>query len=534
MDFQKLLLEVGKALRKDEVKALAFLCTDLLCRNPTSVESASDLFSRLADQDHLSPEKPHLLTELLYIVQRTRLARDLRLPDQAPTAIISPYRKLLYSLSEELTDEDLKDMKFLLNKKLPRRKLEENVTALEVFLEMEHMDLISETHLDLLETIIEQVCPVLKEKINQFKEQQVLHTRLVAQETSRPRSQTYPFETNKALHERTFLAEMPSLAESSMNSFNTSVDRGGHEALLPGMTGLSTESSTFKDVRSDASAFSHENKTSSGTLMSPTTDTNTEVLGTYPMTSPKRGFCLIINNYDFTKSKNGLLKREGTMIDEDCLQKVFKWLSFEVETLRDCTGERMLSVMQELGRRSHSQMDCLVCCILSHGLEGSVYGVDGLTVTISKLMEPFNGSNCSSLTEKPKLFFIQACQGTKEQKPVYIESDSPAHGLIRSDAIEARNSIPSDADFLLGMATVPSYVSFRERKNGTWFIQTLCQNLVRMVPRGLDLVSILTKVNADVSQKTDSTGVKKQMPQPAFSLTKKVVFPIPKAPPPSL
>lgn len=52
--------------------------------------------------------------------------------------------------------------------------------------------------------------------------------------------------------------------------------------------------------------------------------------------------------------------------------------------------------------------------------------------------------------------------------------------------------------------------------------------------RGFDLVSILTKVNADVSQKTDSSGVKKQMPQPAFSLTKQVVFPIPAAPPPVL
>lgn len=51
--------------------------------------------------------------------------------------------------------------------------------------------------------------------------------------------------------------------------------------------------------------------------------------------------------------------------------------------------------------------------------------------------------------------------------------------------------------------------------------------------RGIDLVSILTKVNADVSKRTDSTGVKKQMPQPAFSLTKKVVFRIPRAPPPS-
>lgn len=94
MDFQKLLLGVGKALCKDEIKALAFLCTELLGRNLASVESASDLFSCLADQDLLSAEQPHLLTELLFIIQRTRLARDLKLTDPESTArsLISPYR----------------------------------------------------------------------------------------------------------------------------------------------------------------------------------------------------------------------------------------------------------------------------------------------------------------------------------------------------------------------------------------------------------------------------------------------------------
>lgn len=141
----------------------------------------------------------------------------------------------------------------------------------------------------------------------------------------------------------------------------------------------------------------------------------------------------------------------------------------------------MLSVMQDLSSRDHSQMDCLVCVVLSHGNEGSVYGVDGNTVAIRELMEPFSGQNCSSLIQKPKMFFIQACQGSDEQRPVYIESDGPTRGSIQSDAVAAKDSIPSVADFLLGMATVPSFVSFRERSSGTWFIQSFCQNLVEMV-----------------------------------------------------
>lgn len=225
----------------------------------------------------------------------------------------------------------------------------------------------------------------------------------------------------------------------------------------------------------------------------------------------------------------------------------------------------MLALVRNLGDRDHSDIDCLVCCVLSHGKEDGVYGVDGVAVPIKQLTQPFDGTKCPSLAGKPKLFFIQACQGDREQNAVYIESDGPSrsrgrsHSLLQSDAVAVRDSIPADADFLLGMATVNFFASYRDKISGTWYIQTLCQNLVQSVPRlvdhqsscdivhifivtrvfptlcfrGVDLLSILTKVNADVSQKTNHTG-KKQMPQPAFSLTKRVVFHIPNEPPPEL
>ncbi|XP_034417178.1 caspase-8 isoform X3 [Cyclopterus lumpus] len=538
MDFQKLLLDVGKALSKDEVKALSFLCTDILNRNPTCVESAGDLFSRLGDKDHLSAERPYLLTELLIIIQRTRLIRDLGLSDRASEtrSLISPYRTLLYNLSEEINDAELKDVKFLLNNYLPRRKLDENVSTLELFLEMEHMELISDNNLNLLETIFQSVCPMLNVKISQFKALQVTQTSPVAQESYRPRSKSYPVLPDKAPQslnpERTASCELPEfapLAESNMNTSSTSVDldanvfHGGDDcvALSHQLSGLNTETSPCASL--DGHLDVQENKVSSETQMPQTTNTNNEALGIYPMTAAKRGICLIVNNYNFNSDSHQ--KREGTILDEECLDKVFAWLGFVVEIKRDCKSEEMLSVLRELGSRNHSLMDCLVCCILSHGKEGCVFGVDGNHVPIKELTKPFNGLNCTSLADKPKLFFIQACQGTIEQKAVNICTDGPA----RSD-----DSIPSDADFLLGMATVPSFVSFRDIKKGTWYIQSLCQNLVQMVPMGSDLVSILTKVNADVSQMTKSVGVRKQMPQPAFSLRKKVVFPIPEAPPPSL
>lgn len=532
MDFQRLLLHIGRSLDSHEVKALTFLCTDLSQRSLSSVGAFSDLCSSLSDQGLLSADRPQLLQDLLLTIGRQRLVRDLQLTDQGPgRSLVSPYRKLLYNLSEEITDEDLRHIKFLLSSDLPRRKLDENITTLELFLELEQLELLGQNNLDLLQLIFASVCPVLNEKINRFKEQHEAMSRHVYQNqhdlNDNPR---YFSEGSNVSNVQSFPHPAPSV---SLPNASLDFPRGSHgdTAVLPQQCvseanagtnsspgkgtcgGLKTsEESTLKILKNPINMFSGL--------------TNVEEIGTYSMTAAIRGICLIVNNYNFVYRP-----REGTQIDQICLEEVFQWLGFKVEVHHDCTRDKMLSVAQELSSRDHRNMDCVVCCFLSHGLEDGLYGVDDKTVSIRQLTRLFNGSQCPSLVDKPKLFFIQACQGTKEQQAVSIEADGPTPCSIEVDAAKLFESIPSDADFLLGMATVPSFVSYRERSNGSWFIQALCKNLVQMVPRGQDLVSILTKVNADVSKKTVT---KKQMPQPSLTLRKKVIFPVPSLPPPNL
>ncbi|KAM9804859.1 caspase-8-like [Neosynchiropus ocellatus] len=243
-----------------------------------------------------------------------------------------------------------------------------------------------------------------------------------------------------------------------------------------------------------------------------------DVLPSYPMKSEKRGTCLIINNENF----NSMKKREGTMKDEVSAAAVFEWLNFEVKVHRDCDRNAILSIIEETAAEDHSQMDSLVCMIFSHGDEGRVFGVDGKDVKILELTAPFTGSKCPSLAGKPKMFFIQACQGDKNNDPVTIESDS----RVLCDAVRTP-TIPSEADFLLARSTVPNFYSYRNVDHGSWFIQSLCEHVFILVPREVDLLSILTRVNEDVSNKdVDSL---KQMPEYVSSLRKRVIFPNPAA-----
>ncbi|KAM9428085.1 caspase-8-like isoform 1-T1 [Salvelinus alpinus] len=188
----------------------------------------------------------------------------------------------------------------------------------------------------------------------------------------------------------------------------------------------------------------------------------------YRMTSEPRGHCLIINNVNFNEMK----ERQGSDKDEEVLKDVFQWLGFEVTVLLDQTAVQAREGLKRFGNETHG--DAFVCCVLSHGGKGVIYGTDDEPISINDLFSPFKGTNCSTLIGKPKAFFIQACRGKDTQARVQLEADTnPGHQIY----------IPADADFLFAMATVEDYFSFRDPTSGSWFIQTLCKQLKQGCPR---------------------------------------------------
>lgn len=167
------------------------------------------------------------------------------------------------------------------------------------------------------------------------------------------------------------------------------------------------------------------------------------------------------------------------------LERVFTWLGLDVRTYTDLTSQEIKDLMRTWQRlQDHKDRDCFICCILSHGESGAIYGKDEELVSIRMIMSHFTAKQCPQLAEKPKLFFIQACQGKEIQCPVYVEADARVPDLSSvQQSISPSESIPEEADFLLGMATIDGYVSFRHIQQGAWYIQALCSKLQLLVPR---------------------------------------------------
>lgn len=159
---------------------------------------------------------------------------------------------------------------------------------------------------------------------------------------------------------------------------------------------------------------------------------------------------------------------------------MFEWLDFTTYIHTNVTKKELEEFLKKYQKYpGHKDGDCFVFCILSHGDFGCIFTSDDEAFSIKEILSHFTAQECVALAQKPKLFFIQACQGYEVQPFVSIKTDGKTFDPILPPSVE---TVPNWAHFLLGLSTVPGYVSFRDEKKGSWFIQSLCKHLKDMVP----------------------------------------------------
>ncbi|XP_030017229.1 caspase-8-like [Sphaeramia orbicularis] len=265
----------------------------------------------------------------------------------------------------------------------------------------------------------------------------------------------------------------------------------------------------------------------------------------YPLKSKPTGLCFIINNVKFKNQD----PRNGSDIDAKNLAKEFSRLGFRVLMCENQTKDQMEQVLKCLSASDVSKLlefkvkewsddkftdlqevpthgDAFICCILTHGNMGVVYGVDGEHLAIKDIKKMFKATDLSPLTNKPKVFLIQACQGGALHGRVVLPDGQSDGGKPAS--------IPEEADFLVGMSTVEDYESYRHPDLGSWYIQSLCKQLNEGCPSGVDMYTILERVNKEMSLKEGQMWkrpgvILKQMSEIRSTLRMKLVF----SPPPN-
>ncbi|XP_077470989.1 caspase-8-like isoform X2 [Stigmatopora argus] len=468
MDRQKM-IQITQDLDSPEVAALCFLCRDVLHnRHIEGVTDAKVLLNKLEEQNLMRTTQ--FLDQLLRTIRRHDLLQHLGTnredaveTDASP--MLSNYRVMLYRIYDETTKENLQNMKFLLSDVIKQRKMDECKTVLDVFVELEKVEFLSQSSLTELHSTLMKVNPQLASIVEEYMQRASLQPHVTISH-SVSSSQTPP----------------------------------NYRSLLSS----DAETNTQPTSLSDQAEY-------------------------YAMTHIPRGLCVIINIEEFLGKE--LQKRPGTQEDEKTLKLLFSRFGFNVIVHKNLTGEDIRTELKKHASRIFSKDDALVVCVLSHGESGCVFGSDENKVFLRELTQPFTSGNAPTLAGKPKLFFIQACQGKGYQTgsqlcpPNLSQRSEDRHSNLETDAAPIHaETVASDADFLVGMATVPECKAFRNKSTGSIYIQELCKQLQQSAEsqKKEDILTVLTRVNREVSR-----GVflnHKQMPEPKYTLTKTLVL----------
>uniref|UniRef100_A0A8C4WYB9 Caspase-6 n=2 Tax=Eptatretus burgeri TaxID=7764 RepID=A0A8C4WYB9_EPTBU len=249
----------------------------------------------------------------------------------------------------------------------------------------------------------------------------------------------------------------------------------------------------------------------------------------YNMKRARRGIALIFNHENFFWQLC-LNQRRGTAADGRNLQKWLTYLGFEVMLHNDKTVSEFKELIAQAALADHSDADCFICVVMTHGEPGKLFARDG-AIEMEELLQPFRGNVCKTLAGKPKIFIIQACRGEKHDEPVPVDEVDSIQGETNKVEIDygIRTYIPSAADFLMCYSVAEGFFSHRETINGSWYIQDLVK-VIQEHGTELEFLEILTLVNRMVAARTIDRAEfahmlgKKQIPCFASMLTRKLYF----------
>ena len=255
----------------------------------------------------------------------------------------------------------------------------------------------------------------------------------------------------------------------------------------------------------------------------------------YKMTALPRGIALIINNKLFVDNpEHGRQPpRHGSEEDVRQVKEMFSALGFEVHIRENRTKTEMLNEVDFFAyEKDHSDYDCFVLWLMSHGRSGEVFGSDGFPLPIQAIKDMLSNASCATLRGKPKLLFVQACRGDKEDEGVNVVTNACGSPSVQMpfpcpdspiDPTKSPSSerIAGQTDFLTAYSTVEGYVSYRYPGIGSNFVRAVVSVFQEYVAHD-HLVNLLTKVIKKVSEM--ELAEFKQVPQFETTLVKELWF----------
>jgi caspase 7 len=253
----------------------------------------------------------------------------------------------------------------------------------------------------------------------------------------------------------------------------------------------------------------------------------------YMMDQKKRGIALVININKYEPNPFKLEKREWSIKDVESLKITLEYLEFDIELVENSTKSQIEQRLKKIATNiNHEHFDCFLCVVMSHGINDSFATSNSELMSFEEIMAPIK--SCPSLSNKPKMFFFQACRGEKEMESTLksrinsASSIQPSKGLLMTDSVPSSNTekiatnFNGESDLLIYYSTLPDHYSYSNNQAvGTTFIQSFCDvfnDAYKNLPHNLSLTQMIIRINESVSNK------RMQISVPELRMNKDIFF----------
>ncbi|XP_048390647.2 CASP8 and FADD-like apoptosis regulator a isoform X2 [Stegostoma tigrinum] len=516
-DIRPLALQIADKLSKDESATLVFLCFDVL-KDYLNTGEVKELFDILSKRNLLRTE---LLNELLYRIKRFDVLKGLQVDvERLQTRLnsgkgyVTSYRQLLIDISENLSQEDLQSIFFLLRCQVPRGHQEAMKTFLDLIVELEKLGKVDANNLELVEDCLKTIGRIdLRKKVSKYKQvalgvhsvqnstayQNVVPVAAPCREHGSGRE---PFEQNQESN------WMP--ASASCNA--SQLSRQHVQSNCPTSLAASFEEQQSESMINPTVEFVQPPAAASAARQLCSVLQNG--LEVYRVQSRPLGLCLIIDCI-------------GT--DADLLKETFEVLRFRVITHLYVELDHLKQILQETSQREDlATLDCFVCCIVSRGMTGSILAINGRSpgLLFEEIQQYFKGMSCRALVGKPRLFFVQDFLTASPDPDEVLETDA-AQGngeAVQADGRAWEEVIPQEADILWCCCRVSEHLILQAGQQPSAFMRTLSEYLREH--RRSDLISMLTEVNRQTMLRNRLLAFEEPVPLVLrHTLRKKLILP---------
>ncbi|CAD7003898.1 caspase Dronc [Ceratitis capitata] len=229
-------------------------------------------------------------------------------------------------------------------------------------------------------------------------------------------------------------------------------------------------------------------------------------IGTYSMKSKdNRGILFLVNNIKFDTDY-----RNGAENDSAALIYVFRQLGFKIFNLKDVSQKLFFDYLEKLLKSEYTRKtECFILALMSHGelntkKEEVVGFSDGSTVKVQLIIDHFSNVKCPNLLEKPKVLIFPFCRGPIEERGNMTNTESDTMSYTQ-DKDNNTAMMYKESDLLICFATNKGFKSFRDQKNGSWYVQELCKVIAEHA-HDTDFQDIIKIVQRNVSKMFSENG----------------------------